>query len=70
MPNERLRELEDIAKTLAEAREKLEKLQASRNLPGTNALHSAISEAHWLCHRIYDGTLPQTAQTYRAVCVN
>ena len=55
MSNNRLRELEEIAKMLAEAREKLEKLQAAGNLPGTNALHSAISNAHWLCHRISSG---------------
>ena len=70
MSNDRLRELEEIAKTLAEAREKLEKLQASRNLPGTDALHSAISYAHWLCYRVYDGTLPQPAHAFRTVCVN
>jgi hypothetical protein len=70
MSNSRLRELEEIAKTLVEAREKLEKLQASKNLPGTNALHTAISHAHWLCHRIYHGTPPPTGQMFRAVCLN
>ena len=70
MSNDRLREVEEIAMMLIAARDKLEKLQASKNLAGTNALHSAISHAHWLCHRIYDAAPPQTAQRFRAVCVN
>ncbi len=62
MSNDERRELEDIANMLAEARERLENLQSARNLPGTNALHNAISQAHWLCHRIYDRAVPETAQ--------
>lgn len=48
MCNGRLRELENIASMLIAAREKLEKLQGSRKLPGTDALHRAISDAYWL----------------------
>lgn len=70
MSNDRLRELEEIAMMLIAARDKLEKLQVSKNLPGANALHSAISHAHWLCHRIYGAVPPQTEQTLRAACVN
>lgn len=70
MSDDQCHELEDIAKMLVEAREKLEKLQSSRNLSGTDTLHAAISHAQRLCHRIYDGTPPQTGQTSRAVCVH
>jgi hypothetical protein len=64
------RELEEIANLLAEARERLENLQSSKNLPGTNALHNAISHAHWLCHRVYDGVPPEATQALRAFCGN
>lgn len=66
MFNDRLCELEEIAKMLIEVRQKLEKFKKSRNVPGANALHSAISDTHWLRHCIDDATPPQTAQTFPA----
>jgi hypothetical protein len=68
MSNDRLRELEEIAKILVEAREKLERLQASRNLPGTNALHCATSYAHWFSHCICYGAQPENERVFGAVC--
>ena len=59
-------ELEEIGKMLVEAREKLERLQSSGNLPETNALHAAISHADWLCYRICEEVRRQGEWVLRA----
>jgi hypothetical protein len=51
MSDEQFYQLQEIAKMLIEARDKLENLQ-SWDLTGTAELESAISKAQWLCHRI------------------
>jgi hypothetical protein len=53
MSEDQFYELQKIAKMLIEARDEVENLQ-SWDLAGTTALHVAISQAHWLCHRICD----------------
>lgn len=70
MSDEQWRELEDIAKMLVEAREKLEKLQSGGNVPETDALHTAISHAHWLCYRISHNPLPERTCVFGGVCPN
>lgn len=70
MSNDQLHELDEVAKMLIAAREELEKLVALGDLPGIDALHSAISHAHWLCHCIYGSARVNSGQEFRALCGN
>jgi hypothetical protein len=66
MSEDQCHELEEIGNMLIEAREKLERLQSSGNLPETNRLHAAISYARWLCYRVCEEARRQGESVLRA----